>query len=78
MYEVQVVGSTLRFVSTLRLATKQTSVRIPAGYLFGQRQYVFLIRARSRDNVDMYSTPLRLGASTSMADTLTALVTTDS
>jgi hypothetical protein len=77
-YEVQVTGTSLKFISTLRLSTKKTSVRIPAGYLLGQRQYVFVIRARSRDNVDMYATPLRNGRSTSTAETLTALVTTNS
>jgi hypothetical protein len=76
-YEVQISGSTLKFIPTLRLATKQTSLRIPAGYLLGQRQYVFVIRARTRDGEDLYSTPLRT-ASTSTAETLTALVTTDS
>ncbi len=78
VYEVQTVGSSLRFVSALRLSTKKTSVRIPEGYLLGLRQYVFVIRARMRDNVDMYETPLRTGASTSTAETLTALVTTES
>jgi len=78
VYEVQISGGSLKFVSTLRLATKQTSVRIPAGYLLGQRQYVFAIRARKRGAVDMYATPLRASASMSSADTLTALVTTDS
>lgn len=78
IYEVQIVGQALRFVSTLRLSTKQTSVRVPAGYLLGQRQYVFVIRARMRDNVDLYAKPMRAGASTSTADTLTALVTTES
>lgn len=77
VYEVQIVGTTLKFVSTLRLATKKTSVRIPAGYLLGQRQYVFVIRARRREGSDLYTTPLRYGASTSTAETLTALVTTD-
>lgn len=78
IYEVQISGTTLKFISTLRLATKQTSVRVPAGYLLGQRQYVFVIRARSRDGADLYTTPLRSGASVSTAETLTALVTTDS
>jgi hypothetical protein len=78
VYEVQVAGNALKFVSTLRLATKQTSVRIPEGYLLGQRQYVFVIRARTRDGEDLYTTPLRSGTSTSTAETLTALVTTDS
>lgn len=77
IYEVKIVGTSLRFVSTLRLATKTTSLRIPAGYLLGLRQYVFVIRARMRDNVDLYATPMRTGASTSTAETLTALVTTD-
>ena len=78
VYEVQISGTTLKFIPTLHLSTKQTSVRIPAGYLLGQRQYVFVIRARSRDGADLYTTPLRSGASTSTADTITALVTTDS
>ncbi|HEY5927009.1 MAG TPA: hypothetical protein VIV11_35220 [Kofleriaceae bacterium] len=78
VYEVQISGTALKFISTLRLSTKQTSVRIPAGYLLGQRQYVFVIRARTRDNSDLYMTPLRSGKSTSTAETLTALVTTDS
>jgi hypothetical protein len=78
VYEVQVSGQALKFISTLRLTTKQTSVRIPAGYLLGQRQYMFVIRARIRDTIDMYTTPLRAGTTSSSADVLTALVTTDS
>lgn len=78
VYEARQNGATLVFEKTLRLSTKKTSLRIPAGYLLGQRQYVFQIRARMRDNVDMYARPLRSGASTSSADTLTALVTIDS
>jgi len=78
VYEVQINGTSLKFIPTLHLSTKQTSVRVPAGYLLGQRQYMFVIRARSRDGEDLYGTPLRMGASTSTADTLTALVTTDS
>ena len=77
VYEVQIAGNALKFVSTLRMLTKQTSVRIPAGYLLGQRQYVFVIRARRRDGSDLYATPLRYGASTSTADALSALVTVD-
>ena len=77
IYEVQVNGSSLRFAQTLRLSTKKTSVRIPSGYLLGLRQYVFVIKARTRDNVDMYAKPLRSGVSTSSAETLTALVTTE-
>jgi hypothetical protein len=53
-------------------------VRLPAGYLLGQRQYVFVVRARQRDGSDLYVTPLRAGTSTSTAETLSALVTTDS
>jgi hypothetical protein len=77
VYEVSVNGTSLKFVSTLRLVTKQTSVRIPSGYLLGQRQYVFVIRARIRQAVDVYTTPLRAGTSSATAETLTALVTTD-
>lgn len=83
-YEVQVYeakssgGTTLTFSSVLKLVTKSTSLRIPAGYLLGARQYVFLIRARAREGVDVYETPLRAGAQWSMADALTALVTTGS
>jgi hypothetical protein len=82
-YEIQVYeavssGSSLSFTSVLRLVTKSTSVRIPEGYLLGQRQYVFLIRARTREGVDISTTPQRAGAQWSVADTLTALVTTGS
>lgn len=83
-YEVQVYevkssgGATLTFSSVLKLVTKNTSIRIPAGYLLGARPYVFLIRARAREGVDIYETPLRAGAQWSMAEALTALVTTGS
>jgi hypothetical protein len=82
-YEVQVYeavsgGSVLTFSSVLRLVTKSTSVRIPAGYLLGQRQYVFVIRARNREGVDIAKTPQRAGTQSSFAEQLTALVTTDS
>jgi hypothetical protein len=82
-YEIQVYeavssGSSLSFSSVLRLVTKSTSVRIPAGYLLGQRQYVFVVRARIREGVDVSTTPLRAGTQSSVADTITALVTTDS
>jgi hypothetical protein len=82
-YEIQVYeavssGASLSFSSVVRLVTKSTSVRIPAGYLLGQRQYVFVVRARIREGVDISTTPLRAGAQSSVADTITALVTTDS
>jgi hypothetical protein len=82
-YEVQVYeavgsGSTLNFSSVLRLVTKSTSVRIPAGYLLGERQYVFVVRARNRENSDISTTPQRAGTQWSIAEQLTALVTTDS
>ncbi len=82
-YEIQVYeavgsGSTLTFSSVLRLVTKRTSVRIPAGYLLGQRQYVFAIRARNREGVDISVTPQHAGTQWSVAEQLTALVTTDS
>jgi hypothetical protein len=76
VYEVQASGVALTFLSTLRLTTKGTSVRIPAGYLLGQRQYVFVVRARSREGVDIHTKPLRAGPSWSSADTISALVTT--
>jgi hypothetical protein len=60
------------------MTTKQTSVRIPAGFLLGQRQYVFSIKSRIRTGVDIYTTPLRNGSSSASAETLTALVTTNS
>jgi hypothetical protein len=82
-YEIQVYeavssGATLSFSSVLRLVTKSTSVRIPDGYLLGQRQYVFVVRARIREGVDVSTTPVRAGTQSSVADTITALVTTDS
>jgi hypothetical protein len=82
-YEVQVFEArtntgSLTFTPVLRLITKQTAVRIPAGHLYGQRQYVFSVRARQREGVDIYTNPLRSGASSSSAEMLSALVTTDS
>lgn len=78
VYEAKSGTSGLTFSSVLRILTKETSVRIPAGYLHGQRQYVFVVRARSREGVDVHGTPLRAGAQWSSADTLSALVTTAS
>lgn len=82
-YEVQVyeavsTGPSLAFTSVLRLVTKSTSVRIPAGYMLGQRQYVILVRARIREGVDVHATPLRAGTQSSVADAFSALVTTGS
>lgn len=82
-YEIQVYeakssgASTLSFQPILRIVTKETSVRIPAGFLLGQRQYVFSIKARNRTGVDIATTPLRAGTEWSSAEMLTALVTTD-
>jgi len=82
-YEIQVYeakqagGNVLSFTTVLRMVTKQTSVRIPQGYLLQQRQYVFLVRARNRGTVDVYTTPLRNGDTFSSADALSALVTTN-
>jgi hypothetical protein len=78
VYEVNSSGASLSFSSVLRLVTKSTTVRIPAGYLLGQRQYVFLVRARIREGVDISTTPLRAGTQSSVADTITAIVTTSS
>jgi hypothetical protein len=76
VYEVAVNGSALKYTSVLRLTTKQTSVRIPAGILLGQRPYVFSITARIRQGVDIYTTPLQAGDTSASAETLSALVTT--
>ncbi|HUS32326.1 MAG TPA: fibronectin type III domain-containing protein [Kofleriaceae bacterium] len=76
-YEVTINGSTLKFTSVLKLTTKQTSVRIPEGLLLGQRQYIFSIASRIRQGVDIYATPLQAGDTSSSAETLTALVTTN-
>ncbi len=78
VYEAKINGSALSFTPVLRMVTKSTSVRIPSGYLLGQRQYVFAVRARVRSDVDVHSTPLRAGSEWASADALTALVTTDS
>jgi hypothetical protein len=78
VFEAKTLSGSLTFTPILRLTTKQTAVRIPAGYLYGQRQYVFSVRARQREGVDIYTNPLRLGASWSSAEMLSALVTTDS
>lgn len=77
VYEVKTVSTSLTFTSVLRLVTKQTSLRLPSGYLLGQRQYVVSVRARNREGVDVYATPLRLGPSWSSAETLSSMVTTN-
>ena len=77
VYDVTIENTSLKFTSVIRLTTKQTAIRIPAGVLLGARQYVFAIRARIRENVDIYSKPLRAGDTSSSAEVLTALVTTD-
>lgn len=77
IYDVTIDGTALKFTSVLKLTTKQTAVRIPAGSLLGGRQYVFSIRSRARENVDIYVQPLRSGATSSSAEILTAIVTTD-
>ncbi len=77
VYDVTIDGTSLKFTSVIRLTTKQTAIRIPAGTLLGARQYVFSIRARIRENVDIYGKPLRAGDTSSSAEVLTALVTTD-
>lgn len=79
VYEVKSTGASLTFASVLRIVTKQTSLRIPQGYLLGQRQYVFSVRARNRSGIDVYTTPMRAGTiGWSSADVLSALVTTSS
>jgi hypothetical protein len=77
VYDVTIDGTSLKFSSVIKLATKQTATRIPAGVLLGGRQYVFSIRARIRENVDIYAKPLRAGDTSSSAEVLTAMVTTD-
>lgn len=78
VYEAVSTGASLAFTSVVRLVTKSTSVRIPAGYMLGQRQYVILVRARIREGVDVHATPLRAGTQSSVADAFSALVTTSS
>lgn len=77
VYDVTIEGISLKFTSVVKLTTKQTDARIPAGTLLGGRQYVFSIRSRIRENVDIYTNPLRSGDTSSSAEVLTALVTTD-
>jgi hypothetical protein len=77
VYDVTIDGTSLKFTSVIKLTTKQTAIRIPAGTLLGARQYVFSIRSRIRQNVDIYDHPLRAGDTSSSAEVLTALVTTD-
>jgi hypothetical protein len=77
VFEVTIDGIALKFTSVIKLTTKQTAIRIPAGVLLGGRQYVFSIRSRIRENVDIYAKPLRAGDTSSSAEVLTAIVTTD-
>ena len=76
IYEVKTSNNSLTFTSVLRMVTKQTSVRIPQGYLLGQRSYIVAVRSRNRQGVDVYLTPLHNGTSYSTAETLSALVAT--
>jgi hypothetical protein len=77
IYEAHVNSTTLTFTQALHLVTKATSVRIPQGYLLGQRQYVFRITAHQRQSVDVARTPFKLGQSSYSADVLSTLVTTN-
>ena len=77
VYEVTIDGTSLKLTSVIKLTTKLTALRIPAGVLLGGRQYVFSIRSRIRENVDIYTTPLRAGETSSSVEVLTAIVTTD-
>lgn len=77
VYDVTIDGTSLELTSVIKLTTKLTTLRIPAGVLLGGRQYVFSIRSRIRENVDIYTTPLRVGETSSSAEVLTAIVTTD-
>jgi len=74
VYEVAQNGSSLKFTSVIKLTTKQTSLRIPTGFLLGQRPYVISITARMRQGVDIYTTPLQAGDTAASAEVLTALV----
>ncbi len=76
VYEVKTSSNALTFTSVLRMVTKQTTLRVPQGYLLGQRSYIVAVRARNRQGVDVYTTPLHNGSSYSTAETLSALVTT--
>lgn len=77
VYDVTIVGISLKFTSVLKMTTKQTAVRMPTGTLLGGRQYIFSIRSRIRENVDIYTQPMRTGDTASSAEVLTAMVTTD-
>jgi len=77
IYEAHVNGTTLTFTQALHLVTKATSVRIPEGYLLGQRQYVFRITAHSRMGIDVAKTPFKNGLKSYSADVLSTLVTTN-
>jgi hypothetical protein len=77
VYEARANGSTLTFMQSFRIITKQTQVRIPMGYLLGQRQYVFRVTAHQRVGVDVALTPQKAGVRTYSADMLSHLVTTN-
>jgi hypothetical protein len=77
VYEARANGATLTFMQSFRIVTKQTSVRIPMGYLLGQRQYVVRVTAHNRPGIDVALTPNHVGAQTFSADMLSALVTTN-
>jgi hypothetical protein len=77
VYEAHVNATQLTFSTTLRLVTKATSVKLPAGYLLGQRQYVFKVTSHSRLGVDVGLTPQHGGGRAISAEVLSSLVTTN-
>jgi hypothetical protein len=76
IYEARSNNTSLDFTPQLHLVTKATSVRLPYGYLLPQRQYVVVVTAHARANVDVSLTPFRAGLRSSSADALSALLST--
>ncbi len=76
-FEAHVNGSILTFVPVLHLVVSDaTSVRIPSGYMLGQRQYVIEVTSRLRVGIDPPLTPFHMGTKSATADVLSALVNT--
>ncbi|MGE5180811.1 MAG: hypothetical protein ACM31C_02055 [Acidobacteriota bacterium] len=76
-FEVHGNGAILTFVPVLRLVVSDaTSVRIPSGYMLGQRQYVLEVTSRLRVGIDPPLTPFHMGMKSATAGVLTALVNT--
>lgn len=77
VYEARVSATLLTFAPVVHLVISDaTSVRIPTGYMLGQRQYVIAVTSRVRIGIDASHVPFHDGMRSATADTLSSLVDT--